>query len=172
MSSPSKPISRSVERRLAVQKGETITPRRLEEQQRAVRLAQARLDEVTRDLAVAARKVERLQEERIEAMARLRAAAHDAGDALTITRGDAADVCRIAALLGLREGVSPARVEATVKLAVDVVALARELNAYDWGSRLDDSRTSENAKNDARELSIAVWLYDQKIGEALAEGDE
>jgi chromosome segregation ATPase len=52
---------------------------RLEEQQRAMRLAQERLDEVHRDLAVATRRVERLQEERREAEARLMAAADAAG---------------------------------------------------------------------------------------------
>jgi hypothetical protein len=49
-----------------------------------------------------------------------------------------------------------------LKKAEDVVALARQLGAYDWESRLDDSKTSDDAKRDASELSTAVWLYDQK----------
>ena len=44
----------------------------------------------------------------------------------------------------------------------DVVMLARQLTAYSWEDRLEDCKVSDEAKHDSRELSIAVWLYDQE----------
>jgi len=46
--------------------------------------------------------------------------------------------------------------------AFDVVTLARQLTSYQWEDRLDDSKVSDDAKHDSRELSIAVWLFDQE----------
>lgn len=45
--------------------------------------------------------------------------------------------------------------------AEEVVNIARVLDSYDWCDRLDDSKTSDDAKSDACELGIAVHLYDE-----------
>jgi hypothetical protein len=52
--------------------------------------------------------------------------------------------------------------ERRLKKAEEVVMLARQLTAYSWEDRLEDCEVSDNAKQDSRELSIAVWLYDQE----------
>ena len=53
--------------------------------------------------------------------------------------------------------------DARVAKAEEVVSCARVLGTYDWESRLDDSRPSDDAKIDARELGIAVWHYDEFV---------
>jgi len=55
------------------------------------------------------------------------------------------------------------RLMSQLKSAEEVVTQARQLVAYSWEDRLDDSRVSDDAKQDARELEIAVWHYDQRI---------
>jgi len=52
--------------------------------------------------------------------------------------------------------------ERRLKKAEDVVLMARQLTAYAWEDRLEDCEVSDSAKHDSRELSTAVWLYDQK----------
>lgn len=52
-------------------------------------------------------------------------------------------------------------VERRLKKAEDVVMLARQLTSYAWEDRLDDCKVSDEAKHDSRELSIAIWHYDQ-----------
>ena len=42
-----------------------------------------------------------------------------------------------------------------------VVKMARQLVSYEWEARLDDSKVSDEAKHDARELSYAVYEYDR-----------
>jgi hypothetical protein len=51
--------------------------------------------------------------------------------------------------------------ERRLKKAEEVVMLARQLTAYAWEDRLEDSKVSDDAKHDSRELGTAVWLYDQ-----------
>ncbi len=53
------------------------------------------------------------------------------------------------------------RLVARLTAAGDVVKVARQLVSYDWEARLDDSKTSDAAKHDARELSYAVYEYDR-----------
>jgi len=53
------------------------------------------------------------------------------------------------------------RLVARLAAAGDVVKMARQLVSYDWEARLDDSKTSDAAKHDARELSYAVYKYDR-----------
>lgn len=53
------------------------------------------------------------------------------------------------------------RLVARLTAAGDVVKMARQLVSYDWEARLDDSKTSDAAKHDARELSYAVYEYDR-----------
>lgn len=53
------------------------------------------------------------------------------------------------------------RLVARLAAAGDVVKMARQLVSYDWEARLDDSKTSDAAKHDARELSYAVYEYDR-----------
>ena len=52
--------------------------------------------------------------------------------------------------------------ERRLKKAQEVVMLARQLTAYVWEDRLEDCKVSDAAKHDSRELSIAIWLYDQE----------
>ncbi len=52
--------------------------------------------------------------------------------------------------------------ERRLKKAEDVVLMARQLTAYAWEDRLEDCEVSDSAKHDSRELSTAVWLYDQE----------
>lgn len=52
--------------------------------------------------------------------------------------------------------------ERRLKKAEEVVMLARQLTAYAWEDRLEDSKVSDDVKHDSRELGIAVWLYDQE----------
>ena len=52
--------------------------------------------------------------------------------------------------------------ERRLKKAEEVVMLARQLTAYAWEDRLEDCKVSDDAKQDSRELSTAVWLYDQE----------
>ena len=52
--------------------------------------------------------------------------------------------------------------ERRLKKAEEVVMMARQLVAYAWEDRLEDCEVSDNAKHDSRELSTAVWLYDQE----------
>lgn len=54
--------------------------------------------------------------------------------------------------------------ERRLKKAEDVVLMARQLTAYAWEDRLEDCKVSDSAKQDSRELSTAVWLYDQELG--------
>lgn len=58
----------------------------------------------------------------------------------------------------------PADVEAAIGLVDAIVEHVRTLDSYDWQSRLDDSRTSDDAKDDARELSHALRDYDRSNG--------
>lgn len=53
--------------------------------------------------------------------------------------------------------------ERRLKKAEDVVLMARQLTAYAWEDRLEDCEVSDSAKHDSRELSTAVWLYDQEF---------
>jgi chromosome segregation ATPase len=53
--------------------------------------------------------------------------------------------------------------ERRLEKAEEVVMLARQLTAYSWEDRLDDCEVSDAARQDSRELSIAVWLYDQEF---------
>jgi outer membrane murein-binding lipoprotein Lpp len=53
--------------------------------------------------------------------------------------------------------------ERRIEKAEEVVMLARQLTAYSWEDRLDDCEVSDAARQDSRELSIAVWLYDQEF---------
>ena len=46
-----------------------------------------------------------------------------------------------------------------------VVRAARALDAYDWQERLDDSRTSDEARADSGKLSHALYEYDRKDGD-------
>lgn len=52
--------------------------------------------------------------------------------------------------------------ERRLKKAEEVVMLARQLTSYAWEDRLEDCKVSDEAKHDSRELSIAIWLYDQE----------
>jgi hypothetical protein len=52
--------------------------------------------------------------------------------------------------------------ERRLKKADEVVKLARQLMAYSWEDRLEDCKVSDDVKHDSRELSIAIWLYDQE----------
>ena len=52
------------------------------------------------------------------------------------------------------------RLRARIAKAEEVVAAARALGSYAWTDRLDDSRTSDDAKEDESKLSSAVWQYD------------
>ena len=52
--------------------------------------------------------------------------------------------------------------ERRLKKAEEVVLMARQLTAYAWEDRLEDCEVSDSAKHDSRELSTAVWLYDQE----------
>lgn len=52
--------------------------------------------------------------------------------------------------------------ERRLKKAEKVVLMARQLTAYAWEDRLEDCEVSDSAKHDSRELSTAVWLYDQE----------
>ena len=52
------------------------------------------------------------------------------------------------------------RLRARIAKAEEVVAAARTLGSYAWTDRLDDSRTSDDAKEDESKLSSAVWQYD------------
>ena len=52
--------------------------------------------------------------------------------------------------------------ERRLKKAEEVVMMARQLTAYAWEDRLEDCAVSDSAKHDSRELSTAVWLYDQE----------
>ena len=52
--------------------------------------------------------------------------------------------------------------ERRLKKAEEVVMMARQLTAYAWEDRLEDCAVSDSAKHDSRELSIAVWHYDQE----------
>lgn len=92
---------------------------------------------------------------------------------------DDCDVCdseqRDAEAEPLREQVAAltarvAALEARVGKAEEVVTQARQLTAYDWESRLDDSETSDDAKRDSRELSIAVWHYDRSTESTALSG--
>lgn len=58
----------------------------------------------------------------------------------------------------------PAEVEVAIGLVDAIVEHVRTLDSYDWQSRLDDSRTSDDAKDDARELSHALRDYDRSNG--------
>lgn len=51
--------------------------------------------------------------------------------------------------------------ERRLKKAEDIVMLARQLTSYAWEDRLEDFKVSDEAKHDSRELSIAIWRYDQ-----------
>ena len=53
------------------------------------------------------------------------------------------------------------RLAARLAAAGDVVKMARQLVSYEWEARLDDSKVSDAAKHDARELSYAVYEYDR-----------
>ena len=53
------------------------------------------------------------------------------------------------------------RLAARLAAAGDVVKMARQLVSYEWEARLDDSKVSDEAKHDARELSYAVYEYDR-----------
>lgn len=53
------------------------------------------------------------------------------------------------------------RLVARLAAAGHVVKMARQLVSYDWEARLDDSKTSDAAKHDSRELSYAVYEYDR-----------
>ena len=83
-------------------------------------------------------------------------------------RADEYDAKLTAVRVALTEaGVSSApvarieRLVARLAAAGDVVKMARQLVSYDWEARLDDSKTSDAAKHDARELSYAVYEYDR-----------
>lgn len=52
--------------------------------------------------------------------------------------------------------------ERRLKKAEEVVMLARQLTAYSWEDRLEDCEVSDAAKHDSRELSTAIWFYDQE----------
>lgn len=52
--------------------------------------------------------------------------------------------------------------ERRLEKAHEVLVLVRQLDKYDWQSRLDVSRASDEAKEDWREVSIALWLYDNR----------
>lgn len=54
-----------------------------------------------------------------------------------------------------------AKAERRAQKAEEVVMLARQLGSYAWEDRLDDSKVSDDAKEDARELGTAVFLYDR-----------
>ena len=50
---------------------------------------------------------------------------------------------------------------ARLAAAGDVVKMARQLVSYEWEARLDNSKVSDDAKHDARELSYAIYEYDR-----------
>ena len=84
-------------------------------------------------------------------------------DAHFIARADPATV--LALLDELDQQIARTdKTERRLQKADEVVMLARKLGAYSWEDRLDDSRVSDDAKHDARELSIAVYLYDRDSG--------
>ena len=49
-----------------------------------------------------------------------------------------------------------------MKLCIHLRPRDRQLTAYAWEDRLEDCEVSDSAKHDSRELSTAVWLYDQE----------
>ena len=77
-----------------------------------------------------------------------------------------AEINRLAAELDAARAV-PAEVEVAIGLVDAIVEHVRTLDSYDWQSRLDDSRPSDDAKDDARELSHALRDYDRSNGSAF-----
>jgi hypothetical protein len=77
-----------------------------------------------------------------------------------------AEIARLTAELAAARAV-PAEVEVAIGLVDAIVEHVRTLDSYDWQSRLDDSRPSDDAKDDARELSHALRDYDRSNGSAF-----
>ncbi len=74
------------------------------------------------------------------------------------------DWCKIASIRADLARVTRERedLERRLKKAEEVVLMARQLTAYAWEDRLEDCAVSDSAKRDLRELSTAIWLYDQE----------